>query len=90
MHIIQVNNIDFDSLNTEEDFLQESERLLDSIMIQIAECTAKDVSDGWEEFPEEKKKFIQITMKELDKQSIKEEIYQELKRVKNDHSNTSN
>ncbi|MEM6400764.1 MAG: hypothetical protein AAF757_11090 [Cyanobacteria bacterium P01_D01_bin.116] len=72
---IDINNIDFDSLETDEDFRSEAQRLLPKALVQVGEAMAEKT---WDELQKEMQKS---GMKAGASQSAKRKFVQETKRT---------
>lgn len=72
---IDMQSIDFDSLETDEDFRQEAQRLLPQALVQVGEAMAEKT---WEELQKDMQKS---GMKSGASQSAKRKFVQETKRT---------
>ncbi len=71
---IDIKNIDFDSLETEEEFRQEAQRLLPEALVQLGEAMAEKT---WEDLQKEMQKS---GIKSGSSQNAKRKFIQETKR----------
>lgn len=72
---IDINSIDFDSLETDEDFRSEAQRLLPKALVQVGEAMAEKT---WEELQKDMQKS---GMKSGGSQNAKRKFIQETKRT---------